>query len=108
MRAAYIESEAIACMEAFACGLVPVISNSPKSATVQFALDDRSLFEADNPDDLARKIDYWIENPEMKAIMSTKYAMQGNTYRVSESVKQAELMFNDAINDFKENGGYGR
>ena len=59
-------------------------------------------------DDLARKIDYWIENPEMKAIMSTKYAMQGNTYRVSESVKQAELMFNDAINDFKENGGYGR
>ena len=108
VHAAYIESEAIACMEAFACGLVPVISNSPKSATVQFALDDRSLFEADNPDDLARKIDYWIENPEMKAIMSTKYAMQGNTYRVSESVKQAELMFNDAINDFKENGGYGR
>ncbi len=87
-------------MEAFACGLVPVISNSPKSATVQFALDDRSLFEADNPDDLARKIDYWIENPEMKAIMSTKYAMQGNTYRVSESAKQAGLMFNDAINDF--------
>ena len=108
VHAAYIESEAIACMEAIACGLVPVISNSPKSATVQFALDDRSLFEADNPDDLARKIDYWIENPEMKAIMSTKYAMQGNTYRVSESVKQAELMFNDAINDFKENGGYGR
>lgn len=105
--AAFIEIEAIACMEAFSCGLVPVICNSPKSATVQFALDDRSLFKADDPNDLASKIDYWIENPEMRAIMSTKYAMQGDTYRVSESVKQAEIMFNDAINDYKENG-YGR
>jgi len=107
VHAAYVEIEAIACMEAFSCGLVPVICNSPKSATVQFALDDRSLFEVDNPDDLAKKIDYWIEHPEVKAVMSTKYAMQGNTYRVSESVKQAEIMFHDAINDFKENG-YGR
>ncbi len=106
VHAAYVESEAIACMEAFACGLVPVISNSPKSATVQFALDDRSLFAADDPADLARKIDYWIENPEMRAIMSTKYAKQGNTYRVSESVKQAELMFNDAIHDFEERSGH--
>jgi len=31
------ESEAIACIEAFSCGLVPVISDSPNSATNQFA-----------------------------------------------------------------------
>ena len=38
------EIEAISCMEAFASGLVPVIANSNKSATVQFALDEGSLF----------------------------------------------------------------
>lgn len=38
------EIEAMSCMEAFACGLVPVIADSPRSATPQFALDERSLF----------------------------------------------------------------
>ena len=38
------EIEAMSCMEAFACGLVPVIADSPRSATPQFALDGRSLF----------------------------------------------------------------
>lgn len=54
-------------MEALACGLVPVIANSPLSATPQFALDDRSLFQAGNAGDLADKIDYWIEHPEERA-----------------------------------------
>jgi glycosyltransferase involved in cell wall biosynthesis len=34
VHASDVESEAIACMEAFSCGLVPVISNARKSATV--------------------------------------------------------------------------
>ena len=38
--------QAMSCMEAFACGLVPVIADSPRSATPQFALDERSLFPA--------------------------------------------------------------
>ena len=46
VHAADVEIEAISCMEAFASGLVPIIANSPKSATPQFALDDRSLFRA--------------------------------------------------------------
>lgn len=106
VHASYIEIEAISCMEAFSCGLVPVICNSPKSATVQFALDDRSLFQPDDADDLAKKIDYWIEHPEERAILSVKYAQQGNKYRVSESVKEAERMFREVIEDHrKRNGG---
>ena len=101
VHASYIEIEAISCMEAFACGLVPVICNSPKSATTQFALCEESLFAPDDPDDLAKKIDYWIENPERKAIMSVKYAQQGERYRVSRSVEEAERMFLETIQDFK-------
>ena len=102
VHASYIEIEAISCMEAFACGLVPVICNSPKSATVQFALDGRSLFSPDDSDDLARKIDYWIEHPQERRAMSGAYAQQGERYRVSESVKAAEEMFAEVIRDHKE------
>ena len=48
VHAADAEIEAISCIEAFSGGLVPVIANSPKSATPQFALCDESLFEAGN------------------------------------------------------------
>ena len=61
---AEIEIEAIACMEALACGQVPIIANSPRCATKKFALDERNLFENRNPQDLADKIDYFIEHPE--------------------------------------------
>lgn len=101
VHAAYVEIEAIACIEAFACGLVPVIARSPKSATPQFALDERSLFEANDAKDLARKIDYWIEHPEEKYEMSKKYAEHGVSYRLENSILAAEKMFEEAILDFK-------
>lgn len=102
VHASFIEIEAIACMEAFACGLVPVICNSPKSATVQFAQHPQSLFQPDNPKDLASKIDYWIEHREERLIFSTKYAQFGNQYRVSRSVMEVENMFHQVIDDFHE------
>ncbi len=105
VHASYIEIEAIACMEAFSCGLVPVICNSPKSATVQFALSPQSLFEPDNDADLAKKIDYWIEHPEERAILSVKYAQLGNRYRVSQSVIEAENMFHQVIDDARKKDG---
>lgn len=58
IHASDMEIEAISCIEAFATGLVPVIADSAESATPQFALDERSLFRAGDPKDLARKIDY--------------------------------------------------
>ena len=57
------EIEGISCMEALACGLVPVISDSERSATNQYALDERSLFKAGDAGSLAEKIDYWVFQP---------------------------------------------
>ena len=76
------EIEAISCIEAFACGIVPVISNSNRSATPQFALDERSLFEAGNSDDLAKKIDYWLENESERKQMEIEYAKNAENYRI--------------------------
>ncbi|MDR2962386.1 MAG: glycosyltransferase [Bacteroidales bacterium] len=87
------EIEAIACMEAFSCGLVPIIANSKKSATVYFAIDDRSLFKQGDAADLARKIDYWIEHPEERIALGKEYAQKGDTFRVAESVRKMEEVY---------------
>lgn len=91
------EIEAMSCMEAFASGLVPVIANSERSATPQFALDERSLFKAGSSDDLVKKIDYWIEHPEEKKEMEYKYAESAKKYALEECVNKMEKMFTDAI-----------
>lgn len=101
VHAADVEIEAIACIEAFACGLVPVIADSKKSATSQFALDKRSLFKAGDPKDLASKIDYWIEHKDERLFMSQKYIESGKTYGIDYSISKAEEMFNEAILDFR-------
>lgn len=68
-----IEIEAISCLEAISCGLVPVINDSKKSATRAFALDDKDLFKLDDVKDLAAKIDYWHDHPEEKAKRAEEY-----------------------------------
>ena len=70
---AEIEIEAISCLEAIKCGLVPVIANSKKCATKAFALDDRNLFKNKDSIDLKNKIEYWIEHSEEKELMKEKY-----------------------------------
>ena len=70
---AEIEIEAISCLEAISCGLVPVINDSPRSATREFALDEMNLFACSDPADLARKIDYWLDHPEERAARSREY-----------------------------------
>ena len=97
VHAADVEIEAISCMEAFASGLVPIIANSPKSATPQFALDDRSLFRAGDCVDLAHKIEYWLDNPEERRRMEFRYAEHGREYDIDHCVSQIEDMFRQAI-----------
>ena len=96
VHAADMEIEAMSCMEAFAAGLVPVISNSSKSATPQFALDERSLFRAGDSSDLAKKIDYWIEHEDEKKKMEYEYSSAARKYSLDDCVRQAEEMFSKA------------
>ncbi len=97
VHAADAEIEAISCIEAFSSGLVPVIANSPKSATPQFALDERSLFKAGDSDDLAAHIDYWIEHEQERRRMEHVYSEHGKQYSLDYCVRQMEAMFGQAI-----------
>ena len=98
------EIEGISCMEAFSAGLVPVISDSPLSATHQFSLDERCTFAAGDPQALADRMDYWIEHPEEKAALSRRYAAYGDSMRVESCVAQAEELYQEAIADYHRKG----
>lgn len=99
VHSADVEIEAISCIEAFASGLVPVIANSKKSATPQFALDERSLFKAGNPESLASKIDYWINNNEEREKMEHIYSEKGKDYQIDRCVTEIEEMYRMAIEE---------
>ncbi len=89
---AEIEIEAISCLEAISCGLVPVIANSPRSATKSFALDEHNLFHCNDPLDLAKKIDYWIEHPSERKECSNKYLGYTKKFNQSNCLKQMHNM----------------
>ena len=97
-----IEIEAISCIEAITCGRVPIISNSKRSATKQFAIDERCLFEAGNAEDLKNKIEYFIEHPEEKEKLSKKYIEYAKQFALENCVDQMEQMFKDAIEYYRD------
>lgn len=94
---AFIEIEAIACIEAICCGLVPVINNAKRSATRFFALDDKNLFLENNIKALTQKIEFWYENPELKAEYVKKYRPMANSFKQDECMKRMEQMLATAI-----------
>lgn len=88
-----VETEGIACLEAVSCGLVPVISNSHKCATKAYALDEKSLFQYDSPQDLANKIDYWFEHREEKEEYSKKYQNSDAIISQDKCLEKTRNMF---------------
>lgn len=99
VHASDIEIEAISCIEAFSCGLVPIISDSSKSATNQFALSKANLFEKNSPSDLAHKIDHLLNHPDEKASLSKAYIEYAKKFSLEKSVDALEAMFYQAIAD---------
>lgn len=94
---AEIEIEAISCLEAICCGLVPLIANSPRCATKAFALDERCLFNVNDSDDLARKLDYFIEHPEEKAKLRQLYLSESTSFDQTTCMHRMEGMLMDQI-----------
>lgn len=92
---AYAEIEAISCLEAISCGLVPLIANSPCCATKKFALDNRCLFNVNDSIDLAKKIDYFIEHPDVINELKEKYLLESTAFNQTKCMEQMEQMLID-------------
>lgn len=92
-----IEIEAISCLEALCCGLVPLISDSPRSATSKFALIEESRFKYNSVKDLTKKIDYWIEHPKEKEEASKKYIEFASQFDFDYCMDRMEKMLLEVI-----------
>ena len=101
VHASEIESEAISCIEAFACGLVPLISNDPLVATKAFARSDKCLFESKSYRDLCKKIEYFIDHPDEKEAMSEEYIEYAKQYELGGCVDKLESVFYRCIAEYK-------
>ncbi|MCQ2742831.1 MAG: glycosyltransferase [Bacilli bacterium] len=95
-----IDLEAISALEAIACGLTPVLSDSKQAAIRYFALEPNNLFKHKNPRDLAKKIDYWIEHPEEKKANSKKYLGFSRRFDFDLAMDSMEKMFSDTAKYF--------
>ncbi len=96
------EIEGISCIEAFACGAVPVISDSPLSATSGFCIDPRLLFKHGIYKSLKHRIDFLIENPKYKEKLSKMYVASAKNFALPLMVTKMEEMFADAIDDVEK------
>lgn len=94
---ACVEIEAIACLEAIVSGLVPVINDSPRSATKAFALDGNNLFRLNDVEDLKNKIEFWREHPELIEEYKLRYKSIIGSFDQEECMKKMEEMLLRAI-----------
>ena len=86
------ELEGIACLEAIACGKLTIVSDSPNSATKDFAIDEKCIFKHKNAKDLARVIDYWLEHPIEWMQYQNKYLESSTVFRLEDCMRKMEEM----------------
>lgn len=98
---AEIELEGISCIEAIACGKLTIVSDSPLAATKDFAVDERCIFKCGDEAELAQVIDYWIDNPEVKAKTEQKYLASGIAFDQEKCMEKMEQMLLEAIKNHK-------
>jgi len=103
IHASDFEIEAISCIEAFSCGLVPIISDSKTSATNQFALTEYNVFNQGDSKNLAEKIQYLRNNQDLIKKLSNDYIEFGKSFQLEKSIDALENMFHETIDDFKKN-----
>jgi len=92
-----VEIEAISCLEAIACGLVPLIANSPKSATSKFALHPNNSYDFRNLKDLSNKIDYWFEHEAERKEVRSAYIEYTKQFDFSRCMDRMVEMVNETV-----------
>lgn len=86
VQASDVETESISCLEAIACGTVPVISNAKMCATKQFALTPQSTFKKGSAYSLATMMDFWISNRKVHDDMKPKYSKFAEKFSLDKCI----------------------
>ena len=97
VHAAIVEVECMTVLEAMGCGLPLLIADGPKSATKQFAIDDRSLFPCSDAQKLSEKIDYWVDHPAELKEARQQYLTLAQKYRIDQSYEKLVDVYRKAV-----------
>lgn len=95
IHASEIETEGMAPLEATACGCPILVSNSAKSATSQFVLDPSHMFKHNDINELTRKLDFWVDQPDGLEEWGKAYASAARQYRIDRVVDTLEQVYSD-------------
>ncbi len=93
-----VEIEGISALEAIAGGLVPIVCDSDKCATKNFAITPNNIFKANDSKDLASKIDYWLEHKDAQIENRKMYKDFLKKYDREFCMQEMERMFIETIN----------
>lgn len=96
---AEIEIEAIACLEAISCGKTPLIADAPRSATRNFALSEKNLFRANDPKDLAKRMDWWLNHPKERAECAQQYLGYARQFDFDRCMDEMERMLTETVEE---------
>jgi 1,2-diacylglycerol 3-alpha-glucosyltransferase len=103
VHASEVEVECMSVLEAMACGLPCLIARSSRSATQQFALSDQYLFESGVVEDLVRKMDQLIEQPEELALARQASVRAAAAYSIEASLERLLAVYRSV----EKRGGRG-
>lgn len=95
LHSSVVELESLSCLEAIGCGLPCLIGNSPHSAAPQFAYDDRFVFEMDDADALAAKIDRLYEEREALNELKKDILKMAEKYRFDKCMDEMEALHHE-------------
>lgn len=99
---AFVEAEGMSVLEQLACGKLVIVSDGKTAAPKYYINDDRAIFKAKHPKDLAAKIDWWIEHPAEKAEVEQRNFEFAKTLKLNVCLDKMEKMFNKVI-EFNKN-----
>lgn len=93
VHAGEIELEGMSVLEAMAAAKTVLVSDSVNSAAVELVDNENALFNCYSEDDLAQKIDFWIEHPEMRENQSVHNRSKAKLRHHRDSVAQLKGIY---------------
>lgn len=102
IHASVADIEAMGVTEALSAGAVPLIGKAPLSAPSAYALCEQSLFDAQDSDELARRIDWWLDHPGEQTAWAAAYQEEAKMLSLTTCVKKFLAMEELAIETDQE------